>query len=318
MHKVLPFLLLSFLLIGCGNAQPTASPEARAYLDEVFQLLQTNSVRRKSIDWPAFRQKVLLHARNAQTVEDTYPSVQYAIQELGDGHSYFKPAKEHPASNTTEDGPPPPLPNETVPDDIGYVRVRYCMGNTDAATAYRDELLNDIRQQDKPHIKGWIVDLRGNFGGNMAPMLAGLSPLLGEGIVGYFVDPDHHAEPWILQDGRIYSGSALLDSLPHTYTLRKKAPYIAVLTDTSTASSGEAVAVAFKGRAKTRSFGLPTYGVSTGNQSHTLSDGSRINLTELVFADRNKILYGKSIHPDRVCTPEDALMEAIHWLRVQP
>ncbi len=51
------------------------------------------------------------------------------------------------------------------------------MGNTDAATAYRDELLNDIRQQDKPHIKGWIVDLRGNFGGNTAPMLAGLLTL---------------------------------------------------------------------------------------------------------------------------------------------
>ncbi len=42
--------------------------------------------------------------------------------------------------------------------------------------------------------------------------------------------------------------AALCLTASHTYTLRKKAPYIAVLTDTSTASSGsEAVAEVFKG-----------------------------------------------------------------------
>jgi len=37
---------------------------------------------------------------------------------------------------------------------------------------------------------GWIIDLRGNSGGNMYPMLAGLSSLLGEGVLGYDVYPD--------------------------------------------------------------------------------------------------------------------------------
>jgi len=41
---------------------------------------------------------------------------------------------------------------------------------------------------------------------------------------------------------------------------------------------------------KTKSFDTPTFGVSTSNRVYTLSDGSRINLTESVFAGRNKTL----------------------------
>ena len=36
-------------------------------------------------------------------------------------------------------------------------------------------------------MKGWIVDLRGNFGGNMWPMLLSVEPLIGNGTLGYFV-----------------------------------------------------------------------------------------------------------------------------------
>src|SRR4051812_15802719 len=34
---------------------------------------------------------------------------------------------------------------------------------------------------------GWIVDIRGNRGGSMWPMLAGVGPILGEGLVGEFI-----------------------------------------------------------------------------------------------------------------------------------
>src|SRR5437899_12878929 len=50
--------------------------------------------------------------------------------------------------------------------------------------------------------------------------------------------------------------------------------YRAVLTDESTASVGEAVAVAFIGRSNTRSFGQPTAGVPTGNVVYHLADGA--------------------------------------------
>ncbi len=48
---------------------------------------------------------------------------------------------------------------------------------------------------------GWIVDLRDNPGGNMWPMVAGLGPILGEGVLGFFVDPDSVVDTWTYADG---------------------------------------------------------------------------------------------------------------------
>lgn len=93
----------------------------------------------------------------------------------------------------------------------------------------------------------------------------------------------------------------------YTYNLISQHPYVAVLTDNVTASSGEALAIAFKGRVKTKSFGTKTFGVSTSNRSYTLSDGSRINLTISVFADRNKTKYGHSVYPDVKCDDNKSL-----------
>lgn len=98
------------------------------------------------------------------------------------------------------------------------------------------------------------------------------------------------------------------------FSLKSDNPYVAFLTDNVTASPREAVAIAFKGRDKTKSFGTPTFGVSTGNRVHILSDGSRINLTESLFADRNKIKYGNSVYPDMKCDDNKTLEEAIKWI----
>ena len=90
---------------------------------------------------------------------------------------------------------------------------------------------------------------------------------------------------------------------------------MAVLTDTLTASSGEAVAVAFKARKHTRSFGAGTCGVSTGRGRFYLSDGSVILLTTAVFADRRLVRYGHSIAPDEPLKPAEVVPQAIRWIR---
>lgn len=54
---------------------------------------------------------------------------------------------------------------------------------------------------DAPDLVGWIVDLRGNGGGNMWPMIAGVGPVLGEGTAGAFVDPDDNVTLWGYANG---------------------------------------------------------------------------------------------------------------------
>ncbi|MEL1242653.1 S41 family peptidase [Flavobacterium sp. DGU11] len=290
------------------------SPEVTAYIEEVVAILEKNSVNRKKIDWTELRQKVRQKAGDAKTIADTYPSIHYALKLLGDSHSYFAPITDQ--SEDTK-GAPPVLHDEKVPGTIGYVRVRYCMGNAKQKQQYIDNLLNDIRIRDKQGLIGWIIDLRGNFGGDMSPMLAGIGPVLGNGIIGYTQYPDGKESTWRYDKGKFLFDGDSDTILEEEYILKNKDPYVAVLKDTLTASSGEAVTVAFRGRPKTKSFGTHTYGVPTSNQRFDLSDGSNILLTVAVFADRNHKPYQGPIHPDTETTAGKALSEAVNWLKQQ-
>ncbi len=277
--------------------------------------MQNNSINKNKINWQDFKKDVYHHANGSQTIENTYPSITYAIEKLNDKHSYF--AANVKSVDSGDLKPLPVLSDETVPENMGYIRLGFCMGNNQQMQNYMDTVLYKIAKQDKLNLKGWIVDLRGNFGGNMWTMLVAIGPIIGEGVLGYFIYPNNSYFAWNYKDGKVYNENGVLRQYSKAYYLKSQNPYVAILTDRVTASSGEAVAIAFKGRNKTKSFGTQTFGVSTSNRSHTLSDGSRINLTECVFADRNKIKYGNTVYPDLTCNEHKTLQEAINWIQEQ-
>jgi carboxyl-terminal processing protease len=99
---------------------------------------------------------------------------------------------------------------------------------------------------------------------------------------------------------------------------------VAVLTNRSTASSGEVIVVAFRGRPHTRSFGAATYGVPTGNETMRLSDGAMLVLTTVWFVDRTNARYEGRISPDQFVNErtrsrgDPVLTAATRWLRTQP
>lgn len=310
------FSALFFLFNSC-NAQHTynLSSESEKYLEEVVGLLQRNSVRKHQINWVEFKDEVFLFAKNSQTVKDTYPAVAYAIKRLEDNHSYFFPAitKE---SETQEEKPLPVLKDEFVPADIGYIRVSFCIGNETQRESYIQTIAHKIARQNNKNIKGWIVDLRDNFGGNMWPMMASIGSLLQTGTQGYFFDANDKLTEWNYSSGKAYLDATLVAENKNTTPIYGK-NRIAVLINNRTASSGEAMAVLFKGYDNAKLFGIPTFGVSTGCEPFTLSDGSRINLATSVFADKNKTKYGSAIVPDVICTDVETLPSAIRWIDSQ-
>jgi C-terminal processing protease CtpA/Prc len=160
---------------------------------------------------------------------------------------------------------------------------------------------------------GWVVDLRDDTGGNMWPMLAGLKPFLGNAPLGRLASPDRLGDLW-------HAGDAV-DIEPPTALALLESAWVAVVTGPRTASSGEMVTVAFRGRARTRSFGAPTAGLSTGNGTFPLPDGSLIFLTTSVAVDRDGHRYGGPIVPDQVApigrTPDGdpAVDSAAEWVR---
>ena len=94
----------------------------------------------------------------------------------------------------------------------------------------------------------------------------GIGPLLGEGEVGGFTSGGD-LNPWSYRDGKAAVAGQTAAQAKTPYRTKAPQPYVAVLTSRQTASSGEAIVVAFRGRANTRFFGAATRGLPTANAS---------------------------------------------------
>ena len=283
--------------------------------------MQANSIKRYEIDWSVFRQRTFVEAGTARTAEATYDAIRFAVQELGDNHSSFR------APSGQGQGQPPPSPSARhLGEGIGYVSVPWFTGGGDEANALASDYHRLIEGVDTLGICGWVVDLRGNTGGNMWPMIAGVGPIVGEGILGFFVDPDSVVITWTYEGGASRGEGGILTQATDPYDLLAPDPPVAVLTDGRTASSGEATTIAFRGRSESRSFGSPTRGVSTANASFQLSDGALLILTVVTMADRSGRLYGEEVIPDELVEGEKTgdpvsdqpLTNGMQWLLSQP
>lgn len=323
-------LIFGLLLSGSGEAttrglriqllpmpSPDAplAPEARRVLDSAVTLVRTYALWRDTVTWAEVEPRIRALAAGAQTPADVYPAIRALLGSLGDHHSFLlEPAG---AKQFTRGGAENKRSSITVQEDsIGYISVpAYAGADPAAAKTYVADVysaLTEIRAQTTCR---WVVDLRTNGGGNMWPMLAALRPLLGEASLGSFATKQGIGASWHARDGAdlpVPQALAALDSA-----------YVAVLTGPRTASSGEAVTIAFVGRPRTRSFGQATAGLSTANTTLPLPDGSTLVLTVSVQADRTGQVYGGTILPDESVPTSSApgdgvLLSAITWLRSRP
>jgi len=317
MKRLRYFCLLFFIVASCRAEARRPSPVVRNYLAEVVRIVQANFVNRAAINWVTFHQNLLAKASGANTIAQAYPAVEYALAALGDQHTQFYGARPVKGAEIPPAKLFPPYPDEPVPGDIGYIRIPWVVGRQQQLDAYMTNIQAHLKERDTPELKGWIVDLRGNMGGNMWPMLVGAGPILGDDTLGYLVDANQTKTAWRYEKGKaLLDGDIQAATAPY-YTLKSANPIVAVLTDTLTASSGEAVAVAFKARKHTRSFGAGTCGVSTSRSRFELSDGSVLLLTTAVFADRRLVRYGHSLAPDEPLRPAEVVPRAIRWIRAE-
>jgi C-terminal processing protease CtpA/Prc len=176
-------------------------------------------------------------------------------------------------------------------------------------------LRNGLQVLDGQGVCGWIVDVRGNTGGNMWPMLTGLDPLLGAAPFGSFVAPSAPSGLWVRYRGEIRPGPRSDRRAPF-FPLRGAALPVALLLDGRTASAGEMTAIALIGRQGVRTFGAATAGYTTANEPFELPDGAEIALTSAFVRDRAGRDYRDTIVPDEPAP--DALAAARRWLAEQP
>lgn len=331
--RILLFLTL-FLSPVFSTAQLPDSLEA--CLDSAILHAQRFSLFRHTVDWNALREGAKWRAGFSKTVLDLRPTLQYMLDEMHDPHARFffkgRPIGWYQGEPTPYQQTIDPkvwgaiqsgrqqFQSAMLPGQTGYLRlVGMPMGDNALLAAPLQAAVCSLQALGARH---WIVDLRYNGGGNMFPMLAGVANLLGEGEIGGSFDGDSNRfSTWSIKDGDVYYNihRSVDQENPCPFP---EPPKVAVLTSRYTVSSGEVVAVAFKGRPNTRFFGEPTAGFTTETDWKQLPAGVTMSIATSYLADREGRLYKDSIPadvpatfvPDAEPEQDEAIKKALEWL----
>jgi C-terminal processing protease CtpA/Prc len=340
--------------------QNAAQVSPRAYVEEALNYMQENALNKHSINWQVVREQTLIRAKDAKTTWDTYPAIAYAITQLGEKHTWLQLPDNLPydrrqaldaeikkiLARPDPDKPSPFFPSKEIKGhmiygsrgNFAYLVVPMCVGrfaewekNGPDFQEFADKLHRLVLDLQAQKPTGWIIDLRGNSGGNMWPMLGGIGAVLGEGDLGAFVSSDGEHTAWFYRAGQVVERSShghedIDAETKQPPLVLPELPWVAVLFDRGTGSSGEAVAIAFAGRRRERSFGEHTAGFSTSNGTHELPDGAVLYLCNAIEADRSGKPYPDGLDPDeKVTAPatrpsqeNDAVLNAAEeWLARQ-
>jgi carboxyl-terminal processing protease len=267
--------------------------------------MRSNDVYSPTSGWSAVEKVANRMAASASRTAGTYQAIEYVIGQLqraGDLHAEFErpsTAKASQAPGSSARGPGAPSVSLVAPR-IGLIVLPWISASPQSAAARRyarTTLFGISRLQRGRHPCGWIVDLRGNLGGDMWPMLLSVEPLLSSGRLIGFTN-DQAAPVWVVRRGDTLSGTGERATAPLRIADPEPPPAVAVLVGSGTVSSGEAVAVAFRGRAQTRTFGGATAGATDSAHTYRLADGATISLSTHWDVDRSGRVYRSPITPD--------------------
>lgn len=168
------------------------------------------------------------------------------------------------------------IKSEVLPGNIGYIKIS--MFDNDIAK-YFGTHLNDLL---KKRIKGLIIDLRDNPGGDYGQVVAIADRILPEGLIVYTEDKAGNRE-------EENSDATDLD-IP-----------LAILVNGNSASASEVLSGAVKDHKKGTLVGTKTFGKGLVQAVVNLDDGSGLKVTiSRYFTPSGKSIHGEGITPDVV------------------
>lgn len=281
-------------------------PSAERYGKDALAAIGKNGIYSGSDEWKSTYEECLKMIENAESYEDTYPAIKKALSVCGGKHSMLMTKSE---SQSISDSYNEVLPTVSLNGDIAVIKLPDFLGTAEAGRKYA-KVAEDFIHKNRDKIKGVVLDLRGNTGGDMGPMATAVSSLLPDGELMYYHYRSYDV-PVTLKDGVIDNAGTGGKSL---YPDEKLKVPVAILTDGMTASSGEALTLCFRGLENVRTFGAPTAGYTSVNMLYSLYDGAQLYLTVAFDKARTgEIFKETSIEPD-VAT-DSPLEAALEWLR---
>ncbi|MCQ2187948.1 MAG: S41 family peptidase [Bacteroidales bacterium] len=289
---ILVISFVSLLMIGCnGSVTP------QRYVHKALAIMDKTALFAEGPLWDEAKKRALSSA--PEMMDEAYEIVREALETAGGKHSFLMESSIVQYNDTIQWKMPA---IEMTDDSILVITVLEFSGNETQAKQYAQTLQDGISSD----ARNVILDLRGNTGGNMYPMIAGVNALLPEGIILKFKK----------RNGR--ESNLTADYVAKEQGVERKAtisPQIAILTDGDTASSGEALLICFRGLSNVRTFGSPTAGYASANRTFDMGDGSKLVITSSCDVARTgEVFCDDPIVPDILTNePMDAALE---WLRI--
>lgn len=282
-------LIVALALTACGDANSR-------YVRLAVFLMDKNGLFAEGPAWTEARQEAL--SAQPASLEEAQETVRAALKVAGGKHSFIYKADDVREDTAREWE----MPEVRIEDGIAVITLPHFSGNNEEAQKYTQSTLDAIPDS----VRGAVIDLRGNTGGNMYPMIAAVHRFLPDDTILRFRSRKK-TQPIMTSFVTRVAGvtqSSLLE-VP-----------VALLTDGRTASSGEAVLICFRGLDRTRTFGAPTAGYASANQPFPMPDGSKLVLTTgCDMARTGEEFCDDPIDPD-VLT-DTPLEDAIDWLNNQ-
>jgi len=302
-------------LWGVGHYGPRfnvylSAPSPQRYAQVALDLME-RGYHAQGPAWDAAQETVRVAADEATGYSDLHTVLAEALAVAGGPHSSLLPPDEVSASQTlAEQGAEPTV--STVDGVTTLTLPELVSGASDTQQRYADTLARGIETASGATC-GWVIDLRGNTGGTMYPMLSGVSALLPDGPALTFRDRNGRttAQVTVQADGAGLSGR----TTTRVDRGHKVDGPVALLQDERTASSAEVVLAAFRGLDHVATFGAPSAGYTSANTPYRLYDGAQLVVTESIYVDRDGTALDEQPLPaDHPGPPADAPAAALTWL----
>ncbi len=277
-------------------------PSTEKYGKVAVGIMEQQGLYASGEKWEAAKAAAEEKMKSAGSIEELYPSLEELIKQAGGKHSRFI----RPDEVKEYESIPAQMP-EITEEEGGVIRIRLpeFSGTKEEASAYADPVVDYL--DTHRDINGVIIDLRGNNGGDMAPMIGAVSPLLPDGDLMYFSGPKISV-PVKLSNGTLKAGGGI-----KVRDVKCDTKPVALLTDEKTASSGEATLLCFRGLDNTRTFGAPTAGYASANILISMYDHAELMLTVSEDKARTGELFcDDPIAPD--VTTDTPLEDALEWI----
>lgn len=287
------------------------SPYAGRVLTKALEAIHRLHVNaRDNLHWPEMAARARRDATGAQTTADLAPAITALLGDLNEHHAQLFTPEDKQAFTANQSAGTYPRPSVTLMEGgIGVVTLPAINLSQEAdvgpAKSYVRTVRSGLEGLDANPLCGWIVDLRGNLGGMVQVMASAVSGLA---LFNPKDWPDEYNE-----DLNTPIWRWLMNDTPHHLTQGAKP--VAVLIDGQTGSSGEDTALRFVGRSPTRSFGSPTSGFTSSNESVDLADGYTLLIPATYMHDRNGNPAKERVMPDE--QTDDPMGAAKKWLATQ-